>query len=567
MNKKENIPPNKTLNSLTIHLPDGKSVEALAGKSLLEISTAFKESYSYPIVAALVDNSLKDLSFIPEKGSQVEFIDLSHSEGLRIYNRSLTFLLIKAAEDIFPHCRVMVEHSLGKGLYCELKKDSPLTRHEVQALEARMQQLVKKNLPFVKEKFPLREAIQYFKSQRREDKVSLLKYSSEKYLDIYALETFKDHSYGQLVPSTGYLNTFALKFYRPGLILILANPKNPLKLPNYTEQPRLFEVFREAENWGEILGVNTLGTLNSLLEKGEGPDLVRIAEALHEKKIAEIADIITKSHHRLRVILVAGPSSSGKTSFVQRLRIQLLVNGLRPLLISLDDYFIDRDKTPRDENGEQNFESLEVVDLALFNTHLTALIQGEEVAMPTYNFKTGKREFKKQAVRLTEGHPLIIEGIHGLNDKLTASIPQGNKFKIYVSALTSLNIDNHNRIHTTDVRLLRRIVRDNLFRNHSPVNTIKRWPSVRRGEEKNIFCFQEEADTMFNSALIYELSVLKVFAVPLLKAVPSHLPEAIESKRLLRFLEHSLPLQPLDVPINSILREFIGESCFFKKDI
>lgn len=549
--------------NLTIQLPGNKEIEIPAGRSLLELSRLLAASFSYPVVAALVDNALKDLHFVPEAGAHVGFIDIRHIDGMRIYRRSLSFLLIAAAREIFPQGSVMVEHSLGKGLYCEIKEAVPLTRHSVAALERKMKELVQKDLPFKKERIRKDNASQIFAEQGDSDKVQLLNYRPKEYLDIYSLGEVRDYLYGYLVPSTGYLQHFSLKFYMPGLILRFPDEVEPTRIPPYKEQPKLFEVFREAENWGEILGVDTIGAMNAVVEKGEGNDIVRVAEALHEKKIAQIADTIARERQRLKLILIAGPSSSGKTTFAQRLRIQLLVNGLKPLPISMDDYFKNREETPRDEKGEYDFESLEAVDLDLFNDHLMALIRGEEVEIPTYNFLTGEREFRGKRLSLPKGHLLMVEGIHGLNERLTETIPRGSKLKIYVSALTSLNIDRHNRIHTTDTRLLRRIVRDSEFRNHQAIDTIKRWPAVRQGEEKNIFLFQEESDVMFNSALTYELTVLKPFAEPLLQAIPPATPEYLEAKRLLHFLQYILPLDPDEVPFNSILREFVGKSCFF----
>ncbi|HHX77674.1 MAG TPA: nucleoside kinase [Firmicutes bacterium] len=549
--------------NLFIALPDGGFVELPYQKDLLALSSDMQANHPATIVAALINGRLENLTTVPPRGSHIRFIDTTHQSGMRIYRRSLSLLLIKAAKDLFPQSWVKIEHSLGKGLYCEIKGRAPLTRDDVKRLEARMHELVKKDIPFVKEKLSLKEATDLFRSQGEEDKALLLNYMNKDYLYFYSLGRIKEYFYACLVPSTGYLKHFALKFYLPGLILRFPEEKDPGSLPVYLEQPKLFEVFREADNWQKILDTDTLGTLNKQIERGFGKDLVRVAEALHEKKIAEIADTITKARQRLRVILIAGPSSSGKTTFAQRLRIQLLVNGLRPLPVSLDDYFLDREKTPLDENGEYDFEALEAIDLNLFNEQLMALIRGEEVEVPEYDFNLGKRVYKGRKLKLQEGHPLIIEGIHSLNEKLTENIPRGSKFKIYVSALTSLSLDRHTRIHTTDTRLLRRIVRDNQFRGHNALSTLKRWPSVRRGEEKNIFPFQEEADILFNSALIYELAVLKKYAEPLLEAIPADAPEFLEAERLLNLLHFFLPLEPQEVPSNSILREFIGDSCFF----
>jgi len=544
-------------------LPGGGKQRFPTGIRLAEVATTVKDSFPASIVAARVDNRVKELKEQPPAGSNVEMIDLAQKEGADIYRRSLTFLLLMATREVFPDCRLMVEHSLGKGLYCELQGNRSLTKDGVAAIERKMRKLVEDNIPFTKRRVPLNKAIEIFRSQGQTEKADLLRYRAKDYLNIYSCLDYQDYLYGYLVPSTGYLQQFSLKFYMPGLILRFPDEFDPHRLPPFVEQRKLFEVFREAERWCQILGVDTLATLNRTTETGGGKELILIAEALHEKKIAQIADQITAKSDQARLILVAGPSSSGKTTFAQRLRIQLLVNGMRPLPISLDDYFLDRECTPRDENGDYDFEALEAIDLELFNEHLTALIRGKEIELPSYNFTTGKREYLGRSAKLEPGQPLIVEGIHGLNERLTEAVPRGQKFKIYVSALTSLNVDYHNRIPTTDTRLIRRIVRDNQFRGHSAATTIKLWPSVRRGEEKHIFPFQEDADIMFNSALIYELAVLKELALPLIRQISPDLPQYAEACRLQKFLEYFLPLPHTSIPSNSILREFIGQSCFF----
>jgi uridine kinase len=365
-----------------------------------------------------------------------------------------------------------------------------------------------------------------------------------------------------MTPRTGYLKCFGLKFYLPGFILRYPQKESPTTLPTFVEQRKLANVYYEFEHWGKVLEIEDVASLNTQINSGRTGELIRIAEALHEKKLAQLADEITKDRGRVRVILIAGPSSSGKTTFAQRLCIQLRVNGLRPIAIGTDDYFVDREHTPVDEKGEPDFEALEALDLELFNQHLIRLIQGEEVEIPIFNFQTGTREPKGEIISAKDDQPIIIEGIHGLNERLTSEIPKDRKFKIYISALTQLNVDNHNRIPTTDNRLLRRIVRDNQFRSHDAKATIRQWPSVRRGEERNIFPFQEDADAMFNSALAYELAILKRYAEPLLRAISKDDPEFPEAKRLLKFLSYILPMEDSDVPLNSILREFIGASCF-----
>ncbi|HOA36216.1 MAG TPA: nucleoside kinase [Bacillota bacterium] len=545
-------------------LPGGESMPAAGGRSLLEMGAELQPRYAAPIVAAAVDNNLYELTAAVEPPATVHFLDLTDKEGRRIYQRSLTFLLIAAVSELFPGAAVTVEHSLGKGLYCEIKKTPALSAADVTAIERRMRQLVEMDLPIEKRKVPPSEAARIFRRQGFDDKVALLKYWPKDYLNLYSIGEVEDTLYGYHVPRTGLLNIFELKYYPPGLILGFPAEEDPSRVAPFVDQKKLFEIFREAERWGQILGFDTVGAMNRLIEEGQGAEVVRVAEALHEKKIAQIADLISARVPEIRVILIAGPSSSGKTTFTQRLRIQLLVNGLRPLPISTDDYFLDRDSTPLDESNNPDFEHIEAVDLPLFNEHLLRLIEGEAVDLPVYNFHTGKREYRGRKMRLEENQPLIIEGIHGLNEILTRSIPRRSKFKIYISALTALNIDRHTRIHTTDTRLLRRIVRDAQFRGNSALETIRRWPSVRRGEERNIFRLQEEADIMFNSALVYELAVIKRQAEFLLKQIDSSHPEFIDAKRLLSFLSFFLPLDASLVPSNSLLREFIGQSCFFE---
>ncbi|MGI6329156.1 MAG: nucleoside kinase [Dethiobacteria bacterium] len=548
---------------VNVLLPGGKVKPLAGGRSLLEISEEVRSYYPSPIVAALVNNKLNELSSVIEGPVVIKFLDLTSMEGMRIYRRSLTFLLITAVHELFPEAVVKVEHSLSKGLYCEIEKNPELTEEDVAAIEKKMWQLVNRDLPIKKRRALLREAAQVFSRQRFDDKVYLLKFWMKDYLSLYSISNLEDTLYGYHVPRTGLLQRFALKYYRPGLILRFPDKHDPFTIPPFIEQPKLFEVFREAERWGAILGFDTVGAMNSLIKEGQGLDMIHVAEALHEKKIAQIADMISKRRDKISVILIAGPSSSGKTTFAQRLRTQLLVNGIRPYPISIDDYFVDREHTPLDESNNYDFEHIEAIDLALFNKHLLQLINGEEIKVPTFNFAAGRREYHGRRVRLEKNQPLIIEGIHGLNEQLTGSIPRDRKYKIYISALTTLNIDRHTRIHTTDTRLLRRIVRDAQFRGTGALETIRRWPLVRRGEEKNIFRIQEEADVMFNSALVYELAVLKGFAEPLLKKIGPSEAEYVDARRLLAFLSSFMPLPSRDVPSNSILREFIGESCFF----
>ena len=549
--------------SLDLILPEGKVLPVSRGRSLLEISVAVSGHYPAPIVAAMVDHKLVELAEVLAEGSELRFLDLTSMEGMRIYRRSLTFLLIEAIKELYPEANINVVHFLGNGLYCEIKKSDPLDAEAVAEIEAKMRQLVREDRPFKKRRVSLSEAARVFSSQGDEDKVQLLPYWPGDHVDLYSIGSREDYLCGYLVPRTGVLKHFALNDYQSGLVLRMPEEKNPYVIPPFVEQKQLFGIFHEADRWGTILGFDTVGAMNSLIESGMGPEIVRVAEALHEKKIAQIADLICERREEIRVILVAGPSSSGKTTFAQRLRVQLLVNGLRPVPISIDDYFLDREQTPLDEFNEPDFESLKAIDLSLFNEHLVRLIAGEEVEIPTYNFTTGKREYGGRRIKLGPDQPLIIEGIHGLNEELTRAIPRRSKYKIYISALTALNMDRHTRIRTSDTRLLRRIVRDAQFRGNDALESIRRWPAVRRGEEKNIFCLQEEADIMFNSALVYEQAVIKKYAEPLLKKIDRTAPEYVEARRLLHLLSFFRPLDPNELPTNSILREFIGKSCFF----
>lgn len=537
----------------------GEVRDFVRGTTLLALSREYEGQFASPIVAAWVNGELRELTAPLSEDATVEFIDLSSDDGQRIYIRSLSFLLIRAAQDVLPGSRVSIEHSLGNGLYVEIHGERPLTEEDVAALERHMRELVAADLPIKKERLPLAQARELFYRQGQADKADLLEYRPKEYLNVYELAGRYDYFFGYMVPSTGFLRLFALRFYLPGLILLYPNKSQPGVLPVYRDQPKLAAIFRESERWGEILGVGDLASLNQMISAGQGPELIRIAEALHEKKVAEIADQIAAARDRIRLVLIAGPSSSGKTTFAQRLYIQLRVLGLRPVTISLDDYFVDREHTPKDEKGEYDFEALEALDLQLFNRQLVQLIQGAEVEVPVFDFKKGERIWVGRRLRVEPGQPIIIEGIHGLNERLTASIPKEKKFKVYVSALTQLNIDRHNRIPTTDTRLLRRIVRDSRYRSAQAEETILRWPSVRRGEERNIFPFQEEADAMFNSALVYELAVLKSYAEPLLARVPKDSPAYPQAKILAKFLAYFLPLDAEEeIPRTSILREFIG---------
>lgn len=547
---------------ITVRFFGGEKREYEAGTSLLTISREFGQSYATPIVAAKVNNDIRDLQTALREDCLVEFLDLATDEGLRVYQRSLVFVMIMAVKELYPEGEVTVEHSLSKGLYCELHLGRELTAEDVASIQERMAAIVAEGRPFVRKSLPKAEAVALFAASHQQEKVKLISALKRETVSIYYCGEVYDYFYGTMVPSTDYVQVFALKFYRPGLILQFPEKGRPGVIPAFVEQPKLARIFLEAEQWGRVLRCPYVATLNEAVQSGACTEIIRVAEALHEKKLAQIADYITEHRKEVRVILVAGPSSSGKTTFAQRLGVQLRVNGVRPVPISLDDYFVDREMTPRDEKGDYDFEAIEAIDLELFNEHLVRILKGDSVKIPTYNFMSGRREYRGHTIQAEADQPLIIEGIHGLNERLTRAIPREQKVKIYISALTQLSVDNHNRIPTTDTRLIRRIVRDSQFRAHDALKTLQLWPSVRRGEERNIFPFQEEADIMFNSALIYELGVLKNYAQPLLEKIGPESPEYFEAKRLLNFLDFFLPISDAEIPANSILREFLGKSCF-----
>lgn len=552
----------KDENSICVELAGGKKIFAPTNSRAVDLLQISEPEAKYPVIAVKVDNSLHDLNVVLNRDCILEYIDLSSEEGMRIYQSGLILLLARAASDILPGCSVVMEHSLANAVYGEIKYTRSIKDSDIARIERRMRELVQADEPIQKNTMARAEAIEMFKESGQWDKVGLLEYLKSDILDIVAIGNYCDYTLGPVVPRTGLLEYFRLRYYLPGFILELPKPENPEVLPEYIEQGKLANVFFEAEKWGKVLNVHNVASLNLVLASGGTGDLIRVAEAFQEKKIVQIADQIAANIDRTRIVLIAGPSSSGKTTFAQRLAVQLRVNGITPVAISLDDYFVDRHLNPRDENGEYDFECLEAIDRALFNQHLIKLIQGEEIELPRYNFKTGLREFHGEKLMLGSRDLIIVEGIHGLNDKLTASVPKGRKFKIYVSALTHLNLDNHHRIHTTDLRIIRRMVRDYNFRGYSALDTIRRWPAVRRGEEKNIFPFQESADVMFNSALVYELSILKGYAQPLLEGITPEYPEYAEACRLLNILSFFTRIECDEVPTNSIIREFIGESCF-----
>lgn len=490
-------------------------------------------------------------------------INFTSEEGSKIYSRTLQFIFIKVALDLFKDSQIIIQHSISKGLFGEIHKESALNKDEVKKIKEEMKNLISRDVPINKIKMKREDAIKIFESYGMDDKVLLLKQVDFDMVNIYELEGRYDYFYGSMAPSTGVIKAFDLIYYDPGFILRRPNESDIYTLPEFVEQKKLTKIFRETEKWLNILGIGEVGSLNEKISNGDLIDLIMISEALHEKKIAEIADKIFM-RKETKLVLIAGPSSSGKTTFANRLAIQLKVNGLMPIPISLDDYFVDRVNTPIDENGEYDFETIGSVDTKLFNEHLNLILQGEEVEIPTFNFLKGEREWLGKMIKLPQNGVVLLEGIHGLNPILTSAINEKFKFKIYISALTQLNLDNHNRISTVDVRRIRRIVRDNLSRGHKAEDTLKMWPKIKRGEQKNIFVYQEEADAMFNSTLVYELCVLKKYALEELDKIESDSPIYSEVKRLKSFLSFFKEIDKDLVPGNSILREFIGGSIFYK---
>ena len=534
------------------------------GISYTEIAKDFQDQYDSPIVLVLKNGKLTELFKKVTSDCRIEFLTTKTSPGIEAYRRSATLIMLKAFYDVVGNKninKISVQYSLSKGYYCTLNSKVKLNQELLDKVKIRMNEIVAENAQINKRTIGTTSAIDLFNRHRMYDKEKLFKYRRASKVNIYSLKGFEDYFYGYMVPNTGYVKYFDLFLYDEGFVLQLPTKENPNVVPEFKPQKNLFNVLKESEKWSETLKIDTVGALNEQISQGNIKDIILVAEALQEKKIAEIATMIAESKDK-KFIMIAGPSSSGKTSFSHRLSIQLKANGLNPHPIGVDDYFINRDITPRDENGNYNFEVLEALDVEQFNKDMLDLLDGKTIKMPTYNFITGKREYKGNTLTLVKDDILVIEGIHGLNDKLSYALPKNSKFKIYISALTQLNIDEHNRISTTDGRLIRRMVRDARTRGISAEETIARWQSVRNGEESYIFPFQEEADVMFNSALIYELSVLKQFAEPLLFGIPSTSPEYVEAKRLLKFLDYFLGVNTEDIPNNSLVREFVGGSCF-----
>ncbi|MGH4124958.1 MAG: nucleoside kinase [Clostridium sp.] len=551
------------MESFNIGLKDGRHVLVKQGTILNDIIKDNSLLNDIPVVLGKVNNKLYELGETITQDGNFDTVDIKSKIGMMTYVRTLQFVLIKAVFELFPTAKISIEHSLSKGLFGEIHKTIALDVDDIYDIKNKMREIIKLDIPIRKITLSKAKAIEIFKSYNMQDKVKLLKYVNSEEVKLYELDGRYDYFYGPMAYSTGVLKTFDLIYYEPGFILRYPTSDAPDRIPKFQKHEKLAKIFYEAEQCGEILGVGSVGALNDEVANGGIVNLIRVAEALHEKQIAYIADMI---HQRAKVklVLIAGPSSSGKTTFSKRLGIQLRVNGLIPIFISLDDYFIDREVTPRDENGEYDFESIYALDLELFNEDLKLLLEGSEADIPSFNFKTGKREWHGNKIKMPENGVLIVEGIHGLNEILTASIATDSKFKIYISPLTQLNLDDHNRISTTDVRMTRRIVRDYLSRGYGVEDTLKMWPSVKRGEEKNIFVFQEQADAMFNSNVVYELCVLKKIALSELNKIGEGSPVYYEASRLRSFLNFFVDVDKELVPDNSIIREFTGGSCFYQ---
>lgn len=534
-----------------------------AGTSLLEIYETLNLKLETPPLVVIVNNEVRELGFRVYKPKHVEFITLAHPAGHRAYVHSLAFLLYAAIRQVYPLASLRIEHSVSNGYYCRIKgTPQELSEKEIETIYLKMKDLAHQNISFVRHEAESEEVIHRFSTQHLKDKVKLLKTTGNVFSEYYTLGNCVDNFYGNLVPSSGYLKHFGLVKYDGGVLLQIPQKLNPSKLEPIEFQPKLMEIFKEYSRWNKIMQVQNVGDLNQACEDGHAFELIKVAEAFHEKKVANIADRIAQRNGDVKLVLVSGPSSSGKTTFSKRLSLQLKVAGIHPIALSMDDYFVERDKTPLDENGQHDFESLYAIDLQLFKQHMHALLDGEEVELPEFSFADGKRYFKGKKMRLKAHDVLIVEGIHALNPILTESIADKNKFRIYVSALTTISIDEHNWIPTSDNRLIRRIVRDYRYRNYSAQDTISRWPSVRKGENKWIYPYQENADAMFNSALLFELAVLKRYAEPILREVRQNCPEYAEARRLLEFLSLIRVIWDKEIPPTSLLREFLGGSSF-----
>lgn len=534
------------------------------GTSLSEVIDMLALKNDHPFLATYVNNRVKELSYKIYTPISIRFIDITHFEGTRVYQRTLFFIMQKAVHDLYPDAAFSIKHSVSKGFYCEIAGHDQLSADEVECIKARMDDIIDQDIPIVRERVLSSEAEEIYAQLGFEDKIALLHTRPRMYVDIYRMADMAGYFYGALAPSTSYIHLFDIRPYYNGLHLAVPRRTDPDKLENIVPQDKMFDIFKEYKEWVSVMGVSNIGSLNGKILAGESSDLIKVAEAFHEKKLAGIADSIYEANveRGARIVLISGPSSSGKTTFAKRLGIELRILGLRPVMVSLDDYFVDRENTPRDEKGDYDYEALEAIDLQLFNTQLQQLMNGESVTIPRYDFISGTRQWHSEPLQLDERSILVIEGIHGLNPQLTSSIEDRLKFRIYISALTSISMDDLSRIPTTDNRLLRRITRDYYTRGSNAEASLKRWGSVRRGEDKYIFPYQENADVMFNSSLFYEISVLRQYVEPMLREVPDVVPEYAEARRLLKFLDNFTQIPSDEIPPTSILREFIGGSSF-----
>ena len=537
------------------------TLDVKAGSTLSEIFIHERISLPHPPLCATVNNKTEGLHYRVYNSKTIEFLDITSSTGMRIYTRSLFFVLCKAVHDLFPDGSVVIDIPVSNGYYCDLKIGRKVTSADATAIRERMEQIIALGMPIMRHECPTEEAIEMFEKLGAESKVNLLRTAGRLYTVFYSLDGYVDYFYGSMLTNTSQIYLFGLEPYYDGLLLRIPSQEEPERLGEMIRQDKMFEIFREHHHWQDLLGIGTIGMLNKAIGNGYSSDLINLSEALQEKKISRIADEIA-GRGGVKLVLIAGPSSSGKTTTCKRLSIQLLTNGIHPVGISLDDYFVDRENTPRDESGDYDFESLYALNLPLFNEQLTALFAGEEVELPRYNFQTGKSEMSGRRLRMRPNDVLVIEGIHALNPELTASIPPEKIFRVYASALTTVLLDTHNYIPTTDNRLLRRIIRDHKYRGCSAQETIRRWPSVRKGENKWIFPYQENADAMFNTAMLFELAVIKTQAEPLLEQVPECCDQYNEAYRLLKFLRYIQPIEEKQIPPTSLLREFLGNSSF-----
>jgi uridine kinase len=547
-------------NTVELHFPDGRVITGPRGSSLEKFLSILPDEEASTIVGAIVNNALRELTYSVDIDSRVEMIHTDSEDGARIYRRSLTFLLEVAFERIYPGMELRIDHSVSSGgFFCQIAGCPQFGENDLERLRVEMNDLIQRDIPFIRNTVPLQEAIDYFSSQGEDEKVKLIRYRQKDTMVLYSLLGHRDYHHGYMVPSTRYLKVYALSVMGDGFVLNYPRRFAPNEIQPLPDSPKLLNTFRLYGNWLDRLGINNVAALNDSIAAGRIREVILISEALHEQRIAEIAKQISENIERIQVVLISGPSSSGKTTFSKRLSVQLLSQGVSPFPLEMDNYFVDRDKTPRSKNGELDYEALQALNLPLLNQHVAELVKGNEVQLPHYDFKKGKSGAGEKA-RLQPGQLLILEGIHGLNPELLPGFPSERAYRVYVSALTQLNLDKHNRISTTDTRLMRRIVRDAAERGYSAWQTLQRWDSVRAGEKTHIFPYQENADTMFNSALVYELSALKPVVEPLLRQVPYGTKEYIEAKRLLAFLEWFLPITSDMIPDNSILREFLGGS-------